>query len=152
MATLLDIATVSELVLVPGPGGKKQDLEVFGVSAEGIAMLFNRFPEIRALITGKTLERDKLAKLAAPAIAAVIAASCGTPGDKKAELAASRLPLSAQMDVLEATVKLTMPDGMGPFVERLTALAGMLNAQAETVNPSDMITVPATKSPSPSSS
>lgn len=149
MATLLDIASVSEFVEVPGPGGKKQQVEVFGVSAEGIAMLFNRFPEIRMLMTGKALDQKALQKLAAPAIAAVIAASTGTPGDKAAELAASRLPLSAQMDILEKTVKLTMPDGMGPFVERLTALAGMLNADVDTGEPTT--TAAATKLPSPSS-
>lgn len=140
MATLLDIATVSEFVEVPGkPGkdGKPQEVEVFGVAAEGIAMLFQRFPEIRMLMTGKSLEKDAIAKLAAPAIAAIIAASTGSPGDKKAELIARRLPLECQMDILEATVRLTMPGGVGPFAQRLTALASMLGASETTATEVD---------------
>lgn len=147
MATLLDIASVSEFVSVPGPKGKTQDVEVFGVSAEGIAVLFNRFPEIRMLLTGKSLEKEKLAKMAPPAIAATIAAATGMPGDKKAEAVAARLPLESQMAILDAAVRLTMPGGMGPFVERLTSLAAMLGASE---NHTD--TEADTKLPSPSNS
>lgn len=146
MATLLDIAPVSELIPVPGKGGTKQDVEVFGVSAEGIAYLFNKFPEIRMLMTGKTLEKDKLAKLAPAAIAAIIAAATGSPGDKKAEAVAARLPLESQMDILDATVRLTMPGGIGPFAERLTSLAAMLGASESDLTGTEAVT----KSPSPS--
>lgn len=145
MATLLDIAQVSESVQIPGKGGKTQEVEVFGVSAEGVAVLFHRFPEIRMLMTGKSLDKDKLAKLAPAAIAAVIAASTGHPGDKKAEAIAARLPLECQMDILDATVRLTMPGGMGPFVERLQALAALMGASENTNTVAD------TKSPSLSS-
>lgn len=147
MATLLDIATVSESINVPGKGGKPQEVEVFGVSAEGIAILFHRFPDIRALITGKSVDKDKIAKLAPDAIAAIIACSTGSPGDKKAEVVARRLPLECQMDILEATIRLTMPGGLGPFAERLSGLASLMGANVETTD-----TAADTKSPSPSNS
>lgn len=130
MATLLDIASLSEFVKIPGKGGVEQELEVFGVSAEGIVMLLKRFPEIQMLMTGKALEGDQLATLAPPAIAAIIAAATGTTGNKKAELIASRLPLELQMEILEAVIKLTMPNGLGPFVKRLQDMAAMLGANA----------------------
>lgn len=155
MATLLDIAEVSELISVPGKGGTKQMVEVFGVSSEGIAYLFKKFPEIRQLITGKAVERETLAELAPGAIAAIIAATTGMPGNKKAELIASRLPLETQLDILDATVRLTMPGGLGPFVEKLTSMVGMLGLADESHQGEKgaiPTTAPDTKLPSPSSS
>lgn len=142
MSTLLDIASVSEMITVPAPKDKTQEVEVFGVSAEGIAMLFKRFPEIRMMMTGQALEKDRLAELAPAAIASIIAAATGHPGNKKAELIASRLPLESQLDILEAAVKLTMPNGIGPFVKRFQSLAEMLGTSDEST-----ITEAATKSP-----
>lgn len=132
MATLLDIATVSEFVKIPAQKGRaEQELEVFGVSAEGIVMLLKRFPEIRMLLTGKSIDTGQLTELAPPAIASIISAATGTPGNKKAEQAAARLPLELQMEILEAVVRLTMPNGLGPFVQRLQDLASMLGATSE---------------------
>jgi hypothetical protein len=131
MATLLDIASVSELIPVPGKAGQVQEIEVFGVSAEGIAYLFQKFPELRMLMTGKSLDTDRLSKLAPEAIAAVIACSCGNVANKKAEVVAARLPLETQMLILDATIRLTMPGGLAPFVERLAGLASLMGVSAD---------------------
>ena len=48
MAGLLDIADIVETVTINGTR-----VDVPGISAEGIAHLLNRFPEIRAAVTGK---------------------------------------------------------------------------------------------------
>jgi hypothetical protein len=62
------------------------------------------------------------------AIAAIIAAGCGYPGDDQAEAVAGKLSLDAQADLLASILRLTLPKGIGPFVEKPTALGGILDA------------------------
>lgn len=143
MATLLDIATVSEFVKVPGPKGSQQEIEVFGVSAEGIASLLQRFPEMRMLMTGQELEAGALMKMAPDAIAAIIACSTGTAGNKKAEKIAAALPVEYQVDILESTIRLTMPHGIGPFARRLSTLAQLIGAGADGADESGGMTTEA---------
>jgi hypothetical protein len=50
MVSLLDIADVQRTIPLRGV-----DVEVQGISAEGIAVLINRFPEIRSLLAGRGL-------------------------------------------------------------------------------------------------
>ena len=64
-------------------------------------------------------------------VAAIIAAGCGYPGDEIAEDVASRLTIEAQVDLLSATLRLTLPGGFGPFVEKLTALGGLILPAAQ---------------------
>ena len=47
----------------------------------------------------------------------------------KAECVAGRLWLDAQADLLAGILRLTLPKGVGPFVEKLTALGGILHAE-----------------------
>jgi hypothetical protein len=77
------------------------------------------------------------------AVAAIIAAGCGYPGDEKAEAVAGRLSIDAQADLLAAILRLTLPAGLGPFVEKLTVLGGILDAAPSA-------TALASKSPKPS--
>jgi hypothetical protein len=77
-------------------------------------------------------------------VAAIIAAGCGYPGDDKAEAIAAKLPLDSQTDFLAAILRLTLPKGIGPFVNKLTALSGLLDVDAR----SD--TAQGTTSPKPS--
>ncbi|TIN41400.1 MAG: hypothetical protein E5Y10_22935 [Mesorhizobium sp.] len=137
MVGLLDIAPLTERVSV---GGAK--VEVFGVSAKGIVSLLSRFPEARMLMTGKDVGVDKLMQMGGDAIAAIIAAGIGFPGDEAQEQAAGRLSVEAQADLLTAILKVTLPNGIGPFVEKLTALGAIVGNVAE-VSPK----APATKSP-----
>lgn len=98
------------------------DVEVPGISAEGIAYLFHRFPIIKDLIGGKpNLEAEDLIKIAPEALAAIIAVGTGSmkPED---EAVAAKLGAESQLALLEAIVKETMPGGVGPFVEKLSAL------------------------------
>lgn len=64
------------------------------------------------------------------AVAAIIAAGCGYPADEKAEAVAGNLSLDAQADLLAAILRLTVPRGIGSFVEKLTALGGILGDAA----------------------
>jgi len=122
--SLLDIAPQHELV----PVGKEK-LKVVGVSAEGVLALFKRFPDMGAWFKGG-LKPEMMVKAAPEAIAAIIAAGCGTPGNEGAEAVARALPIETQLDVLEAIGRLTFKNGFGPFVERMLALA----ADAKSVN------------------
>jgi len=117
MVGLVDIAPVTGTVTVRG-----QDITVTGVSARGVASLLARFPELRALMTGREVALDDLLKLGGDVVCAIIAAGTGSPGDEGAEKAADNLSLEEQADVLGTIVELTMPRGLGPLVERLSRL------------------------------
>lgn len=140
MPGLLDIAISSQTVTV-----NEVAVPVYGVSARGIAYLFERFPELRMLLTGKApdLSPDAIVKLVPDGIAAIIAAGCGSPGDPAAEKVADGLSAHHQVAFLEKIVKLTMPEGAGPFVEMLARVAGGLGVES--------MNIPVGKSLSPSS-
>ena len=123
MVGLIDIAPRTETVEVQGA-----PVAVHGISAKGLAHLLGRFPELRKLMTGQAVETDQLMAMGGDAVAAIIAAGCGYPGDEKAEGVATSLAIDSQADLLAAIVRLTLPAGFGPFVEKLTALGGILDA------------------------
>jgi hypothetical protein len=119
MPGLKDIAPSFTTVTVKGVS-----VPVSGISAEGIAYLFHRFPVVRELISGKPLEltADELLELGPDAVGALIATGCGDINDPAAEKAAKGLPLEAQVDLLEAIIGETMPSGAAPFVQRLSKM------------------------------
>jgi hypothetical protein len=124
MASLLDIAPLTETVSVRG-----QKVEVFGVSARGVALLLARFPDLRLMMTGRSVDTDRLMALGGEAVAAIIAAGCGSPGDEAAEAVAERLSIEDQAELLSSVLRLTLPNGIGPFVEKLTALGAVMNGE-----------------------
>ena len=138
MVGLIDIAPKVETVDVQGTS-----IAVHGISAKGVAHLLGQFPELRMLMTGQNVETAQLMAMGGAAVAAIISAGCGYPGDEKAEEVAGRLSIDAQADLLAAILRLTLPVGLGPFVEKLTALGGILDAA-----PSGM--VQGSNSPKPS--
>lgn len=101
---------------------------MIGVSARGVALLLQSFPDLRKLMSGKEVSVDDLMAVAPDALAAIIAAGTGKPGDAETIAAADRLPVDVQADFLAAIVELTMPKGLGPFVEKLAGLGNVLGA------------------------
>lgn len=125
MIGLIDMAPSTDTVEVRGTS-----VAVHGVSASGLAVLLGRFPDLRKLMTGLEVETAQLMAIGGDAVAAIIAAGCGYPGDEKAETVAAKLSLDAQADFLGAILRLTLPRGLGPFVGKLTALGGILDVDA----------------------
>lgn len=122
--SLFDIAPIVETVTVNGTL-----VPCRGVSMQEIVGLLTRFPTLRAFVWGgRALNPDALSDPLAlmreipEAIGPVIAAGCGSPGDDSAERIASSLPIDSQLDLLGAIFRLTMPEGIGPLAQKLTAL------------------------------
>lgn len=118
MAGLLDIAPATEQVA---------GVAVYGVSARGLAHLLGKFPELRKAMSGVGVSMEDVAKAAPDAISAIIAAGVGKPGDEETEELADRLPLEVQAEFLEAIIRLTMPKGVNPFLQRLATLGIAFN-------------------------
>lgn len=125
MASLLDIADVGETVTVRG-----QAILVSGVSAHGIAVLLSRFPVLREALAGREVSAERLVEVGPDAVAAIIAAGTGAPGNERAEAVAASLPVGDQIDLVEAILRVTLPRGVGPLVERVAAMAGALGGAA----------------------
>lgn len=123
MVGLIDLAPGGEEVKVRG-----QLVSVPGVSAAGFASLLFRFPALQELMSGKEVDAEELKKFGIEAVAAIIAAGTGTPGDLKAETAAAGLPIGEQLDLLAAILRVTLPEGIGPFVEKLHVVGGLLGS------------------------
>jgi len=141
MPGLLDIAPSSLTVPVRGTS-----IPITGVSATGFAVLLQRFPVFRELLTGREpkLDAETIFKLAPEAIAAIIAAGTGMPGSVEVEAVAASLAAHEQLELIQKIIEATMPKGVAPFVEALTAIAGVLDA-----GPTN---IPVTKSPQRSKS
>ena len=125
MVGLIDIAPASILVAVNG-----SEVEVHGISASGLASLMQRFPEIRALLSGGEIDLKDVYEFGPKAVAAIIAAGCGSPGDKKAEEIASKLNVESQIDLIEAILKATLPGGVKQIMGKIEAISGTLGGGA----------------------
>ena len=86
-----------------------------GISAKGVAYLLGRYPELRRLMTGQAVEAEQLMATGGDAVAAIIAAGCGYPGDEKAEGVAAKLAIDSQADLLAAIVATDAAGGLRPF-------------------------------------
>jgi hypothetical protein len=133
-ADLLDLDGADEHVTVQG-----RNIPVYGVSTHGVTSLMKRFPAMRSALQGQEVEitSDLVFDTVPDAVAAVIAAACGHPDNDDAEKVAARLPLHAQTDLLDAAIRLTMPDGAGPLGDRLQALGERLGLSTDETASSD---------------
>jgi hypothetical protein len=126
MTSLLEISNLVRKVDV----GNGQEIEVSGVSGEGLIDLMSRFPEIAKAMSGVQIDRDAFIKKAPDAVGAIIAAGIGKPGVKEEEAAARKLGLGIQVDLIDAILQATFPKGVGPFVEKLKEM-GILQEEAD---------------------
>lgn len=142
MVGLVDIAPAAETVSIRG-----QQVSVVGVSAAGVAGLLARFPELRRVFAGRDVPVEQMMTMGGEIVNAILAAGTGAPGDPDAEQAAGRLSIDEQADLMAAIARATLPNGVGPFVEKLTAL-GVAVGVRDVAAPSPG--APDTTSPPPS--
>jgi hypothetical protein len=118
MTSLLDIGPLTEEVEIRGV-----KLEVQGLTAGHIFQLFSKFPDMRKLIDTKQGNvQEVILTLAPDLIARIISMALGEAGNKEIEDKAKTMGAGDQMTILAAIQRLSFPDGIGPFVERVTAL------------------------------
>ena len=137
MTGLLDIARPRETVSIG-----KQQIEVCGITAKGIADLLGRFPELRKMLTGAN-DPGILYDIAPRAFFAIVAGGLGKMGDAATETEIGELPAEAAADLFAAVVRVTMPSGFRPFVDRM---ARVFNGQQQSPGPAGVSgKTPATK-------
>jgi hypothetical protein len=141
MPSLLDIGDLTETVEFRG-----KKVEVQGISAQGLLVLLQKFPELRVVMTSgaDAAVIETLTTKLPEAIVSVIAAGCGLPGDERAEAMARKISVGEQIDALRKIWNLTFPRGIANFIEALEALAGEIEV-------GESGKVVDTKSPGPSS-
>lgn len=128
MAGLLDIAPPVERVKIGS-----DEVEVPGLSGLAIANLLARFPDVIKLIDEGSLSVDRAMEMGGEIVAAIIAAGCGYPNNKDAEVLAGQYSLAYQVEFLEAIKRATFPNGFGPFVAKFAKLAEGLEEPGEVV-------------------
>lgn len=134
MTSLLDIGPLTEEVSV---GGKS--VTVYGVTPEGFFYLLHKFPLLAEMFSGgqKNIDPDSLRVVAPESIAYVLAVATTSRSfmSQKDWLAivestanvAMNLPAHYQMAIFHAAIRLTFPDGIGPFMEAVDRLAESIN-------------------------
>lgn len=119
MVGLLDIGPLTRTVTVRG-----KEVEVRGVNAEELFHLLDAFPELRKMFSGSGVapKPEQLIKQVPLAVAAVVAAATGTPGDEKAIAIARKLAVGEQAELITTIWDLTFPKGVQSFIAALEEL------------------------------
>ncbi len=138
MTSLLDIAPLMEEYTIRR-GQKTTVLSVVGIAVQDLAPLLNEFPEIRTAMSGSVKEEtlDALIKSSPRIVSKVIVLGTGGKGTNEELAAADKLALGEKFDIIRAILRLTFPQGVGPFVADLASLAREINVgvDPETVAP-----------------
>jgi hypothetical protein len=143
MADLLDIApsTACEVVKIAG-----KRIVVRGLHGDAIASIVARFPELGFVLGGAIggVSVPRLIERFGGAVGPIIAAGCGHLGDEKYEQHARTLQVEQQFDLVNAIIRVTFPNGLLSFVQKVATLMAGAGEGAKPV------TVRLRKSPSPS--
>jgi hypothetical protein len=136
MATLLDIGPLTEDVEVRGVA-----LTVQGLTAGHIFQLFAEFPEMRKMVENKQGNpQDIMLGLAPELIAKMIAMALGEARNAEVEAKVKTMGAGDQLTILAAVQRLSFPDGIGPFVDRVTAIMTSAAPKMALVNSSNSTT------------
>jgi hypothetical protein len=133
MASLLDIGPLTEEVEVRGVS-----LTVHGLTAGHLFQLFAEFPDMRKMLKKEigSSPQEMMLALAPDLIAKIIAMVTGDAHNKEAEAKAKEIGASDQLSIMAAVQRLSFPEGIGPFVERVTGL--MTSASTRAIIPVSM--------------
>lgn len=153
MTSLLDIGPLTESVSVNG-----KQVTVYGVTPEGFFYLLEKFPVLQKLMGGDGLDVNKLREVAPTSIAYAIAVATTDRSQYKvaaqwlidvqrAADVAMNLGAHYQMALFQAAIRMTFPDGIGPFMRAVEELANSIKRVS-----GQPTTAPATTSSKPSRS
>lgn len=123
-STLFDIAPPSETVTING-----RDEKVVGLPFRIVVQLIKDNPDLTGLLVGGGLSGEAIINRGPDVAAQIIAAGYGMPDDEKAKQTAANLPLDVQLDLIAGILKATLGGGVGPFVQKITALQKVVEAE-----------------------
>ena len=106
--------------------GEREPIDVRRLNVDDIATLVKRFPGLVIALDG-----GGAAALAGQAIAAVIAAGCGHLGNAKAEAKAGSYLIEDQFKLLNAILRITFPNGLGPAMQEVGTLGLLIGGATE---------------------
>lgn len=144
MTSLTELANVPKKVKIGNA-----EIEVRGVSGEDLIDLMQRFPDLGKVMAGVETDRAAFLKKAPEAVAAIIAIGTSNGGKPDEEKAARNLGLGVQVELLDAILAQTFPNGVGPFVAKLQEMG--IIGKADSPQPEESTARPPS-SPKPSSS
>jgi hypothetical protein len=130
---LADLRPRNEVVRV----SDEQSIRIYGISTKDILALFERFPPLQGLAVGRGITTADIIKVGPDAIAAICAAATHSLNNKKAEAAASILPMETQIEIIEAAGRCTFTNGFGPFVQRVLGHIGLISEEVGKVRGSN---------------
>lgn len=135
--SLMDLKRRSETIeLSIGP------FIVYGLTADDMMGLLTRFPSLQGLSIGRGIGVAAIQQFGPTVMGAIIAAGAGHSGNEDAEAGARNLPISEQVEILEAIGRCTFTKGFGPFRRKIQAFLEAVFAGDSRVQP--------TSSPKPS--
>lgn len=134
MTSLLDIGPLSEDVVVNG-----KPVTVRGVTPEGFFYILAKFPELQAAFSKgqKSVDMPTLIGVAPRSVAFALAVATtdrnefATPAEwqamlEKAAVVAIQLSAHHQMALFQTALRLTFPEGVGPFMKGVETLANSI--------------------------
>lgn len=110
-----------------------KDVAVYGIGIGVIAKLFRSFPQISTVMKDRAkggapdIDLMEILDKAPGAVAMLIAAGFGHFGEPEYERAAANLSVEEQIAVIRKIIDVTMPNGIGPFVESIGGMAAALD-------------------------
>jgi hypothetical protein len=119
MTSLLDLGPLTEEVVIRG-----RKITVHGLTAADLFKLFAQFPDIGQTMGALGGNAAALMTLVPELIAKVIVLAIRAPATEEQEAAAMAMAVPDQLAIVAAAQRLTMPDGLGPFVDQITKIAG----------------------------
>jgi hypothetical protein len=135
MTSLLDIGPLSEEVNING-----KVVHVHGVTPEGFFYLLDKFPTLASMFGGgvSNIDMTMLQGVAPQAVAFALAVATTDRSAypsltdwkadvEKAAIVAQNLSAHYQMNLFNAALRLTFPDGIGPFLKGVEGLADSIN-------------------------
>jgi hypothetical protein len=124
MTSLLDIGVMAITVEIRG-----KEIEVSGITAEGLVYLLQSSEELRKLFAGRgsEIQMEDMLRQSPALIAKFMASGCGYAGNAEAEARVRGLGASDQIALMEAVWRATFPKGLKDFLaalDRLTVTLG----------------------------